>query len=117
MRGSEWDAEAARWRDRSELETLLAEQFAAADVEELDRVLAAAEVPAAAVHRAVDLLDDAHLRERDFFPHIEHPDPDIDDARLVGMPWRMVGEGPLVQSPPPRLGDANADLTPEETRS
>ena len=65
---SEWDAEAARWRDRSELETLLAEQFAAADVEELDRVLAASDVPAAAVHRAVDLLDDAHLRDARLLP-------------------------------------------------
>jgi crotonobetainyl-CoA:carnitine CoA-transferase CaiB-like acyl-CoA transferase len=113
----EWDTERARWRDRSELEATLAVELAGADVDELDRVLADAGVPTAVVQGAVDLLDDAHLRVRDFFPHIDHPDPDIDDARIVGMPWRMVGEGPLVQSPPPRLGDANADLVPEGTRS
>ena len=60
---------------------------------------------------------DAHLGARGFFPRVDHPDPDIDDARIVGMPWRMAGEGALVQSPPPRLGDANADLVPEGTRS
>ncbi len=112
-----WDAEQARWRDRAEIEALLAATFSAHDVDELDERLAVAGVPAAVVHRGVDLLEDAHLRARGFFPRIDHPDPDIDDARLVGMPWRIVGEGPLVQSPPPRLGDANAELVPGGTRS
>ncbi len=113
----EWDGAAARWRDRAELEAVLAELLAGRDVDALDDLLAASAVPATAVQRAVDLLDDDHLRARDFFPRIDHPDPDIDDARIVGMPWRVVGEGPLVQAPPPRLGDANPDLVPEGTRS
>jgi crotonobetainyl-CoA:carnitine CoA-transferase CaiB-like acyl-CoA transferase len=113
----EWDAEANRWRQRTELEAALAARLADADVDELDAVLAAVGVPAATVHRAVELLADEHLAERGFFTRIDHPDPDIDDARIVGMPWRIVGEGPLVQLPPPRLGDANADLIPEGTRT
>jgi crotonobetainyl-CoA:carnitine CoA-transferase CaiB-like acyl-CoA transferase len=71
----------------------------------------------ATVHSAIDLLADEHLAARGFFARLDHPDPEIDDARIVGMPWRIVGEGPLVQSPPPRLGDANADLLPEGTRT
>jgi crotonobetainyl-CoA:carnitine CoA-transferase CaiB-like acyl-CoA transferase len=113
----EWEAEAARWRDRAELEAILARLLAAADVDDLDHRLAAAGVPAAVVLRAADLLDDDHLAARGFFPRIDHPDPDVDEARIVGMPWRIVGEGPLVQAPPPRLGSANADLIPEGTRS
>ncbi len=113
----EWDAQKTRWRDRVELETVLTERLANVDVDDLADLLADAGVPAAAVQRAVDLLDDDHLRIRDFFTRINHPDPDIDDARIVGMPWRIVGEGPLSQSPPPRLGDANAELVPEGTRS
>jgi crotonobetainyl-CoA:carnitine CoA-transferase CaiB-like acyl-CoA transferase len=113
----EWTAEQARWRDRSEIEALLAARFSGVDVDELDELLAAAGVPAAVVHRGTDLLEDVHLRARGFFPRIDHPDPDIEDARLVGMPWRIAGEGPLVQSPPPRLGDANAELVPGGARS
>jgi crotonobetainyl-CoA:carnitine CoA-transferase CaiB-like acyl-CoA transferase len=86
-------------------------------VDQFERVLAEAGVPAAPVQRAVDLLSDAHLEERGFFPAMDQPDLDIDNARIVGMPWRIVGEGPLVQSPPPRLGDANADLKAEGTRT
>jgi crotonobetainyl-CoA:carnitine CoA-transferase CaiB-like acyl-CoA transferase len=111
----DWDTEATRWRDRAELEAELAVQLTDADVDELDAVLAAAGVPAATVHRAIELLADEHLAAREFFTRIDHPDPEIDDARIVGMPWRMVGEGPLAQSPPPCLGDANADLLPEGT--
>jgi hypothetical protein len=33
------------------------------------------------------------------------------------MPWRMVGEGPLVQTPPPRLGNGNADQRLQRTRT
>jgi crotonobetainyl-CoA:carnitine CoA-transferase CaiB-like acyl-CoA transferase len=113
----EWDTESGRWRERAQVEAILAEQVDGAHVDELDAVLAAAGVPAATVHGAADLLADAHLAARGFFPRIDHPDPDVDDARIVGMPWRMVGEGPLAQSPPPRLGDANADLLPEGTRT
>jgi crotonobetainyl-CoA:carnitine CoA-transferase CaiB-like acyl-CoA transferase len=112
-----WDTEAARWNDRTELEAVLAELLADADVDELDALLAAGAVPAATVNRAVELLADEHLAARGFFARIDHPEPDIDDARIVGMPWRIVGEGPLVQSPPPRLGDANADLLSEGTRT
>ena len=113
----EWVAEAARWRDRAEVESILAEYLVAGDVVALDDLLAVSGVPAAVVNRALELLDDEHLHARDFFPRVDHADPNIEDARIVGMPWRIVGEGPLLQTPPPRLGDANADLIPEGTRS
>jgi crotonobetainyl-CoA:carnitine CoA-transferase CaiB-like acyl-CoA transferase len=112
-----WDEQSARWSDRAEIEALLTSELADADVDELDRLLADARVPAIPVHRAADLLGDAHLEARGFFPHIDHPDPDIGDARIVGMPWRMVGEGPLVQTPPPRLGNGNADQRLQRTRT
>jgi crotonobetainyl-CoA:carnitine CoA-transferase CaiB-like acyl-CoA transferase len=112
-----WDEQSARWSDRAEIEALLTSELADADVDELDRLLADARVPAIPVHCAADLLGDAHLEARGFFPHIDHPDPDIGDARIVGMPWRMVGEGPLGQTPPPRLGNGNADQRLQRTRT
>ena len=105
-----WNDEAARWRDRETIELHLAGVIARWEADELDEVLAAAHVRAAIVHRAVDLLADEHLQSRGFFPPFEHPDPDLDGARLIGMPWRLVGEGPLPQGAPPHLGDANADF-------
>ncbi|HEY3669620.1 MAG TPA: CoA transferase [Acidimicrobiia bacterium] len=107
---SRWNREPERWRERDVIERCLADVIARWDADALDEVLAAAEVRAAAVHRAVDLLADDHLRDRGFFPAFAHPDPDLHDARLVGMPWRLVGEGPLAQGAPPHLGDANADF-------
>jgi crotonobetainyl-CoA:carnitine CoA-transferase CaiB-like acyl-CoA transferase len=113
----EWSQEAKRWRDREKIERVLADLFADADIEDLDATFAAAGVPASVVNRASDLLADPHLAARTFFPRFDHPDADVDDARLVGVPWRMAGEGPVLQSPPPRLGGANAELFPQGARS
>lgn len=71
--------------------------------------LQGAGVEAAVVRRAEELITDAHLTERGFFPEIAHPDPDLGTARLVGLPWRFSGEGPVTLSPPPALGSGNAD--------
>ena len=50
----------------------------------------------------------------DFFPEIDHPDPDLGRARLVGLPWRFADQGPLPLAPPPALGDANDEVLRRE---
>lgn len=62
---------------------------------------------AAPVQRAEDLVTDPHLAARGFFPEVTHPDSEIGTARLVGLPWRFVGHGPVPLAPPPALGSAN----------
>lgn len=62
---------------------------------------------AAVVRTAEELVTDEHLVARGFFPEIIHPDPDLGIARLVGLPWRFAGEGPVPLAPPPALGSAN----------
>jgi len=86
----------------------LAALIAAAPADDAATRLGAAGVPAAAVQSADDLVRDPHLAARGFFPEITHPDPDIGSARLVGLPWRFAGNGPVVLAPPPALGNANA---------
>jgi crotonobetainyl-CoA:carnitine CoA-transferase CaiB-like acyl-CoA transferase len=81
---------------------------AAASADDVAARLSASGLRAAAVQRAEDLVSDPHLAIREFFPEIAHPDPDIGTARLVGLPWRFVGQGPVPLMPPPALGNANA---------
>ena len=73
--------------------------------------LQGAGIEAAVVRRADELLGDPHLAARGFFPEIAHPDPDLDTGRLVGLPWRFAGEGPVPLKPPPALGSSHPDRT------
>jgi crotonobetainyl-CoA:carnitine CoA-transferase CaiB-like acyl-CoA transferase len=73
-----------------------------ADGEALASRLVAAGVEAAVVLNADDLVADQHLLERRFFTEVEHPD--WGRRRLIGLPWRFAGEGPIALRPPPRVG-------------
>ncbi|RAU99987.1 carnitine dehydratase [Mycobacterium colombiense] len=86
----------------------LADMVAAASADDVAARLSASSLRAAPVQRAEDLVVDPHLAIREFFPEIAHPDPDIGTARLVGLPWRFAGQGPVRLMPPPALGNANA---------
>lgn len=79
----------------------------AAPADEVVNRLNALGACAAVVQRAEDLITDPHLAARGFFPEVAHPDPEIGTARLVGLPWRFVGRGPVPLAPPPALGSAN----------
>ncbi len=71
--------------------------------------LRGAGIVAAKVRRADELVGDPHLAVRGFFPEIDHPDPDLRRGRLVGLPWRFAGEGPIPLGPPPALGSSHID--------
>ncbi len=98
----------ARLTELAEDPDQLAALIAGAPAGEAAARLTAAGLRAAVVQRADDLVNDPHLAARGFFPEITHPDPDITTARLVGLPWRFTGQGPIPLAPPPALGDANA---------
>lgn len=53
-----------------------------------------------------DLLDDAHLRARDFFATLQHPAAGA--ARYAGVPFRMSATPGALQRPAPQLGADNA---------
>jgi hypothetical protein len=55
-----------------------------------------------------DLANDEALAEEDFFTHVTHPL--WGRRRLVGLPWRFVGEARVPLGSPPLLGDAQSDL-------
>ena len=66
--------EAARKENESALNGIIASWTRERDAVEMMCELQAAVVPAGAVHRSVDMLDDPHLRGRDFFVTLDEPD-------------------------------------------
>jgi crotonobetainyl-CoA:carnitine CoA-transferase CaiB-like acyl-CoA transferase len=93
----------------------LADRIAAADAEDVAAQLAGAGVRAAVVRSAGEVVTDERLAARGFFPEITHPDPDLGTARLVGLPWRFAGEGPVPLAPPPALGSTSTSALYERT--
>lgn len=93
----------------------LAARIAMACAEDIAAELAGAGVRAAVVRSPEELVADEHLAARGFFPEINHPDPELGTARLVGLPWRFAGEGPVSLAPPPALGSTSTSALYERT--
>ena len=66
--------ESARKTNEADLNGIIAAWTKERDAIEAMNALQAAGVPAGAVHRSVDMLEDPHLRERDFFVTLDEPD-------------------------------------------
>lgn len=93
----------------------IAAQIGARPADTAAAELVAAGISAAVVRSAAELLGDPHLAARGFFPEINHPDPDLSNPRLVGLPWRFADQGPLPLKPPPALGSTPASALYERT--
>jgi crotonobetainyl-CoA:carnitine CoA-transferase CaiB-like acyl-CoA transferase len=100
-----WAEAGDRWEERKAIEAALDDLTRKHEADALFHRLQRAGVRACPVWTGADLIRDRHLEERGFFPEIDHPDPQLTGARLVGLAWRFVGEGPLPLGPPPRLGE------------
>lgn len=59
-------------------------------------------IDACMVMAAEDLIADEHLLNRGFFAAVTHEE--WGTRRLIGLPWRFVGEDPVPLRPPPRIG-------------
>ncbi len=68
--------------------------------------------PITAVNAPVDLLDDPHFAEREFFVDVDHPV--AGRYRTPGAPWRMPG-GWALRRPAPLLGEHTAEVLAELT--
>ncbi|EHI13383.1 L-carnitine dehydratase/bile acid-inducible protein F [Mycolicibacterium thermoresistibile ATCC 19527] len=90
-------------------------QIASLPAQDAAAKLTSAGVRAAVVRSATELVGDPHLAARGFFPEIAHPDPQLRTGRLVGLPWRFAGAGPVPLSPPPALGSTPASALYERT--
>jgi crotonobetainyl-CoA:carnitine CoA-transferase CaiB-like acyl-CoA transferase len=91
----------SRWADHAALDDALGALTAGHQAAALADRLQAAGVPASAVLLPADLIEDPHLEARGFFTGVEHPV--WGRRRLIGLPWQVLGEGPLALGPPPLL--------------
>ncbi len=94
-----------RWREFDELARPYLSTHGA---DEIVQTAQALRMPFAYVPYASDLLDDAHLAEREFFAGVEHPHAGT--LKLPVAPFKM-SETPLAPlSAAPALGEANAEV-------
>jgi len=121
----EWSAEArfagpaGRREHRDALDALLAAWTGERSADEAVRILQEAGVPAGVVQTAEDLARDPHLKARDFFVTLAHPQ--LGDSVSDTYPFRFPEGGPASWQAAPLLGQDNAyvfgellGLAPEE---
>ena len=106
---------AGRVDARDALDGALAAATVGRDAVILAAHLQAAGVPAAAAASPATLITDAHLAARQFFGVVDHPEWGL--RRLIGLPWRVAGEGPFPLRPPPLLGAVDARVEGADARS
>lgn len=90
-----------RFEHRRALDDAIGELVAAASGLDLADRLQAAGIPATTVRTPADLVADPHLGARGFFTPVQHPV--WGRRRLVGIPWREAGSGPIALRHPPLL--------------
>lgn len=102
---------------REALKGLLEQALAAASAKTWADRLAGAGVPAGCVHSVPEILDHPQVRDRGLVACFEAA-PGVDrDVRVVRTGFKVDGETPRVDSPPPRLGEHTEAILTELGRS
>jgi len=99
---------AQRKRNEGILDAVITQWTATRDRWETARLLQAAGVAAIPTLTTKDLFDDPHLRERNFFVRLPHPE--VGARAHPGPPWKMSVTPCEVSRPAPVLGADTADV-------
>ena len=97
-----------RLQHHDELDRRIAEWTVTQHASDVMHALQHAGVPAGVVVNAAQLVNDPHLRERDFFWTIEHPEAGA--RRYAGQPVRLSATPAQVYRPAPCLGQHNEQV-------
>lgn len=100
-----WTQAEHRLAARATIDAALDEVLGAREAADAVRDLVAGGVRAAVVVGGPELVADPHLATRGFFPEVDHPELGV--ARIVGLPWRFTGEGPIPLVGAPALGSTS----------
>jgi benzylsuccinate CoA-transferase BbsF subunit len=94
-----------RWKNHDEIDKKIEDWTSRHTPYEAMHILQEAGVPAGAVLDAADLLADEHLRERNFFLEIDHPE--VGPRKYCGLPIKSSNVHGPSQRPAPCLGEHN----------
>jgi CoA:oxalate CoA-transferase len=103
----------ARLRNRQELTTILEGAFAAKTTDEWWRLLNAASVPAGPVYTVPQALAQPQVRDRGLVGEFKDVPGVGRDVRMVRTGFKVDGEAPAVDSPPPQLGEHTDEILAE----
>jgi formyl-CoA transferase len=96
---------------RDQLVPVIQEMLLEKSADEWIEVLTAADVPAGPINTVARVFQDPHTTALEIVKEIEHPT--IGKLKLVGSPIRMSETPPLVELPPPLLGQHTAEILQE----
>ncbi len=112
-RDPRFDTALSRWRNRHELDQLLGEWTSRQDDLEMARDLQEKGVTAGACITARDLVNDAHLQEREYLWEFANPQaPEVGARVFAGRPYRDAGN-PMTLSKVAGLGQDNGTILTE----
>lgn len=100
-----WADQLSRWQNQDDLDRLIEEWTMQHDHYEVMQILQAAGVACGPVLTGMEVLNDPHLKERDFF--VEMPHPDAGTRRYAGTPLKLSETPPAFRLPAPCLGEHN----------
>jgi crotonobetainyl-CoA:carnitine CoA-transferase CaiB-like acyl-CoA transferase len=106
-----FSSNAARIEHREELISLLQERFGAVSSHEWLAKLAAADIPAAAMHTVGEALSDPQTLSRGLIVEIAHPL--LTKVRSIANPVRLADRPVAYRLPPPLLGEHNRQILGE----
>jgi crotonobetainyl-CoA:carnitine CoA-transferase CaiB-like acyl-CoA transferase len=109
LSGEEYSTSERRWRNQSALDADLQELVRELDATSLTERLQDRGVAASPIYSTHDLANDDYLATQDFFTFVTHPL--WGRRRLIGLPWRFVGEARISLGSPPVLGDGTPHFT------
>jgi crotonobetainyl-CoA:carnitine CoA-transferase CaiB-like acyl-CoA transferase len=100
-----------RRRNARELEKVLQPYLATHTMEELFHDLGPMHILVGMALDAQSLVEDRHLKEREFFQTVHHPI--AGDVTMPGLPFKMTGTPGLTPGPAPLLGQHNDEVFSE----
>jgi benzylsuccinate CoA-transferase BbsF subunit len=108
-----------RWSNQDILDQVVQDWTHGLTHYEVMNALQAVGVAAVATFTSAELMDDPHLKDRDFFVQVDHPE--VGPHKLTGPPWKMSDTPGRIRRSGPLLGQDNEyvlcqllGLSPEE---
>lgn len=105
LEGPQFETSELRQANAKELDVMLDTVLSQHDADRMMERLQTAGVACSPVYGARNLAESQHLRDRGLIQTVDHPVWGKRD--VTGLPWRVVGEGPLPVGLTPTLGNAD----------